>query len=199
MYKTTYELMARVIGAGNGVIFADTDPTPGAATAALNQIKSCRDIDTVVVNDDSTPAPGETVNVIIPYHAIDYILVLPTRSETEDPVDDTLKNCTEGEDDDGGEGGETGTLKIIAGVDIERDTASVGVNAAIEGQYGPLTFEVLPDDEVALAYAVLPDMSAGDSIEVPGLPLGITVYYVNEEGENGETTVPATITVGTSK
>lgn len=92
MYKTTYELEVAIFGQEDTRTFTDADPTPGAATAALNQIKSCRDIDTVMAGGEG--APAEVLNVIIPYHAIDCVAVLPTRAETEDPVDENLKDCT---------------------------------------------------------------------------------------------------------
>ena len=37
-------------------------------------------------------------NVIIPYHAIDFVAVTPTRTEVEDPTDDT---CITDDDEEG--------------------------------------------------------------------------------------------------
>lgn len=96
MYKTTYELGVAQAGSEDIWVISDADPTPGAATAALNQIKAYRDIDTVMAGGED--APAEVFHIIIPYHAIDYITVTPTRSEVEDHTDDT---CITDDDEEG--------------------------------------------------------------------------------------------------
>lgn len=96
MYKTTYELSVAQAGSEDIWVISDADPTPGAATAALNQIKAYRDIDTVI--DGGEGAPVEVFHGIIPYHAIDYIAVTPTRTEVENPTDDT---CITDDDEEG--------------------------------------------------------------------------------------------------
>lgn len=98
MYKTTYAIDV-IRSNGSDTHFSDADPTPGAASAALAQIKACRDIDSLKADDEGV------FHVIIPYHAIDFVVVTTTRTETEDPADDTLKNCTEDSGDDGGDDG----------------------------------------------------------------------------------------------
>lgn len=90
MYKTTYEL--DVIFGATELLLTDDDPTPGAASTALAQIKACRDIDSLMIDSDAAQ------NVIIPYHAIDFVAVTPTRTEVEDPTDDT---CITDDDEEG--------------------------------------------------------------------------------------------------
>lgn len=91
MYKTTYQL---TVGDSthSTTVFVDDAPTVGAASAALAQIKACRDVDSVIPGDNAA------VVMIIPYHAIEYAMVEPTRTEVEDPTDDT---CITDDDEEG--------------------------------------------------------------------------------------------------
>lgn len=81
MYKTLNRLNVHITGVEDQYAFID-DENYSNGTAALMQVKNCRDIDTIL-NEEGAPT-------IIPYHAIDFIEVLSVRTETEDPVDD---NC----------------------------------------------------------------------------------------------------------
>lgn len=79
MYKTIYSISIKVKGQEHPWDFAES-----IASTALNQIKACRDVD-VYMQIEGVPQ-----GIIIPYHAIEYVVVTTTRTETEDPVDD---NC----------------------------------------------------------------------------------------------------------
>ena len=88
MYKTTYEIVIALVDGSEPVPLADDGDATGLASAALAQAKACRDID-IYANG---------IGVIVPYHSIDYIAVTPTRTEVEDPTDDT---CITDDDEEG--------------------------------------------------------------------------------------------------
>lgn len=188
MYKTTYELAVMSRSGG------DPSLLEGAAAAtALNQVKSCRDIDVIM------SAPDNPILIaIVPYHSIDYVAVIPTRSEEEDPVDENLKNCS-----GGGDGGDTGTLTIIN----TGEQAIVGVEvllANIEpGVYGGIEFESdegddLPPGITSLVTGIVPEIDAGSSVTITGIPTG-TFYVVPNAAEGGEGTIPGTVVIHRAK
>lgn len=184
MYKTIYQLDVYTKGKEN-----PTPISPDVSAIVLNQIKAGRDIDIHETNH------GETINIIAPYHSIEYVIVESTRQQVEDPVDD---NCIV--DGDGG-GEDTGTLTIVADAQIYNgDFVVIMASEALDGHYGPLDFssddqgDPFPDGY--LSYAIAPTMAPGESITVPDLPVGMSVLCSN----NGETaTVPGTLHVDKTK
>lgn len=186
MYKTEYRLSV-VLSADLAIgAFEDSQEHPGAATAALAQIKSCRDVDSV----------GEEANIIIPYHAIDHVVVEANRSEESDPADD---NCHTGDPT------EPGTLKIVNNYGSTVMSIFVLISEALDGTYGDLTFSTtLPEGESFPdgyhAWAVVTELANGATVNATGLPDGTNVsltpsfdgaipLYAN---------VPATITITNS-
>lgn len=169
MYITLYDVTVHPIG-DSPVEFVDSNDTPGAGSAALAQLTAHKDVDSVIEGD------GDIFHVIIPYHAIDFIEVVSVRTEEEDPVDDNAKNCTES----GGDGG-TGTLTIINDT-LDVVNATILASAALSGTYGPLTFSTDLDQPFPTgyqSYAMITDLGAGASLEVPGLPVGTTLNCGN--------------------
>lgn len=177
MYKTNYRLSI-VLAADSAIsAFEDSQAHPGAATAALAQIKSCRDVDSV----------GEEVNIIIPYHAIDYVVVEATRSEESDPVDD---NCNTGDP------AEPGTLKIVNASGEVLSDVVVNIDAEIEGTYGDLTFAIDAEStpEYPLSTATIATLADGATVTATGLPDGVTLEVSSDAGSY-QGTVPCTITL----
>lgn len=183
MYKTNYRLSV-VLAADSAIsAFEDSQEHPGAATAALAQIKSCRDVDSV----------GEEANTIIPYHAIDYAVVEATRSEESDPVDD---NCNTGDP------AEPGTLKIVNNYGSTVMSILVLISEALDGTYGDLTFSTTPPEGVTFpdgyhAWATVTELANGATVNATGLPDGTNVSLT--PGFEGAVplyaNVPATITI----
>jgi len=165
MYKTLYSVTVHPIQ-GGPFEFVDRIQTPGAGSAALAQLTANKDID----------GNGGITHVIIPIHAVDYAEVTEQRRESE-YEDNNAKNCVIPDS------GETGTLTITAPsevVEIPANTRPILASAKLNGQYGPLTFSDEapggnPFPDGYNSYAYLPAMSSGESIEVPGLPIGMRV------------------------
>lgn len=172
MYKTQYSLEVHITGVDDSTQLEDS-------TAPLHQIKSCQNID----------VPG----LIIPYHAVEYVVVTTTRTETEDPVDD---NCIV---DGGDEPAETGTLTIINGLDLPV-SFQVFISQALDGTYGDLTFssddEGEPFPDGYQAFAMVMNLAPGATVTATGLPdaTNVAVYYGADLPMIGS--VPVTLTVG---
>lgn len=176
MYKTLNRLNVYITGVGDPYAFID-DENYSNGTAALMQVKNCRDIDTIL-NEEGVPT-------IIPYHAIDIIEVLSVRTETEDPVDD---NCNTG----GGEV-ETGTLtirnpNITTAIDV-----FVRLGLSEPATYSGIEFSVIHDDEDTFIRGTIPSIAPGESFVLEGIPVGTfyTVASATEETRRGS--VPAEV------
>lgn len=182
MYKTQYSLAVWIKGAESPEIISDA-AIPSSGTTALNQIKACRDID----------FSHNGIGMIIPYHAIEYVVVTTTRTETEDPVDD---NCIV---DGGDEPAETGTLTIINGLDLST-TFDVFISQPLDGTYGDLTFssddggDPFPDGYYA--FATVMDLASGSSVTAPELPYATNVVVYPASGLPMFGSVPVTLTIG---
>lgn len=168
MYKTQYSLEVHITGVDDSTQLEDS--------AALHQIKSCQNID----------VPG----LIIPYHAVEYVVVTTTRTETADPVDD---NCIGGGDDPA----EPGTLKIVNNGDRPIEFIGVAISEALDGTYGDLTFSTdggpLPDGYQAYAQAM--NLAPGATLTATGLPDGANVMVATSAGHYTTGTVPCTFTL----
>lgn len=182
MYKTEYRLSV-VLSYDLAIrAFEDSQEHPGAATVALAQIKSCRDVDSV----------GAEANNIIPYHAIDYAVVEANRSEESDPVDN---NCIV----DGGDDVDSGTVIIKNSKGVPTGEFDVYISEPLDGTYGDLTFTPFtpepgdPEPEWALAYAAVDSLAADASIVITGLPNGANVA-IDEPGVS-PITVPGIIEI----
>lgn len=176
MYKTNYRLSV-VLAADSAIsAFEDSQEHPGAATAALAQIKSCRDVDSV----------GEEANTIIPYHAIDYAVVEATRSEESDPVDD---NCIT-DSDDGGDV-ETGTLTLnnTEGQSSWSDVA-VALMLSTPATYSGIAFHVEQDEEMTFIVGVVPLIEAGGTFVLEGIPVGTQYDVGGATTSTQEGTIP---------
>ena len=176
MYKTLYQLDVYIKGR--------TDPGafyPDASAIALNQIKAGRDIDAQATDN------GETFNLIVPYHAIEYVIVNDIRSSVPDPEDDNLKNCT------GGGEVETGTLTIIN----PNDTPSAGVNVNLllstPATYSGIEFSVVQQGGTTYIMGTIPSITAGESFVLEGIPVGTQYYVEGATLETEEGIVPAEV------
>lgn len=177
MYKTLNRLNVHITGVEHPSYFYD-DINSSNGTAALMQVKAGRDIDVIA------SFGGVQNNAIIPYHAIEYVVVSPDRQEGPDPVDD---NCNTGG------GGEPGTLKIVnaSGVTLH---VSVAIDAEIEGTYGDLTFAIDAEStpDYPLSRATIDALADGATVTATGLPDGVTLEVTSEAGAT-QGTVPCTI------
>lgn len=184
MYKTLYAVTVHPIQ-GGPVEFVDINDTPGAGSAVLAQLTAHKDVDSVVEGG------GSITHIIIPLHAVDYAEVAEQRIEDE-YEDDNAKNCT-----DGGSGGETGTLTIVNNKIVAINNIEIMASEKLDGTYGPVTFssddggEPFPDGYQS--YATV-SIGAGESIEIPGLPAGMTVMTEHPDITT-TATVPGTITI----
>lgn len=185
MYKTFYELNVYIKGVEHPYDFLD-DENYSSGTAALMQVKAGRNIDVVA------SFGGVQNNVIIPYHAIEYVVVSPDRQEGPDPVDD---NCNTGDPT------EPGTLKIVNSAGKNLADTEIQASGTLAGVYGDLTFEPAPEpdpDYGAYSTATVAFMADGDTVTATGLPDG-TYIDISSDAGSYHGTVPCTITLGGSQ
>ena len=174
MYKTLYQLDVYIKGR--------TDPGafyPDASAIALNQIKAGRDIDAQATDN------GETFNLIVPYHAIEYVIVNDIRRSEPDPEDDNLKNCT------GGGEVETGTLTIINPNDTPSSGTIVNLLLSEPATYSGIEFSVVHSEGMTFIVGTIPSIAAGESFTLEGIPVGTQYYVAGATEETMEGSVPA--------
>lgn len=159
MYKTLYSVTVHPIQ-GDPVTFSDNNTTPGAGSAVLAQLTANRDV-------DSTAKMGNDIShIIIPLHAVDYAEVTEQRTESE-YEDDNAKNCVIPET--------TGSLTITS----EKPVSNIAVmfRYDIPGTYGGIEFEAHTVDQGTYIQGTIPQLAAGASIVIDGIPMD-TTYQV---------------------
>lgn len=171
MYKTLYAVTVHPIQ-GDPVEFSDNDTTPGAGYAVLAQLTANKDVDSVIEGD------GDISHVIIPYHAIEYVIVEAEREEHTYEDD----NCASS-------GGDTGTLKIANTGTVKITNMTVAFKYDVPGIYGGIEFSTVTNEGVIYIVGTIPEIPVGQYVEIDGIPVG-TEYRVMSDGASKTGTVP---------